>query len=279
VKILLAFERPEEARILSTALETLDGYSTSICSELTDGVNLLRNWRPELLIADERLRRDQPDSGLRLAETCRIMAEQTHRSNGPRALILLSRADWDRMKRARYTGASVVVKGSNFDAVLRYVQMVADDMKTDRSLGPILFGFHRVKGRFSSSACDSCSWDHAAVSYGSSETDIDLTPVRAAILNALFRLRRGQSAAEIIWTVHESIFLRSILNGRTLKETSVKMEISRLRDDIAEGLKRIGAPYRGCDLLPFVPRGIERYRLEGNWRLMHIPEDLTDYVG
>jgi threonine synthase len=55
---------------------------------------------------------------------------------GTRTLILIPNADWDRFKQAQQTGAHVIVRATNFDAVIRYVQTVADDLVIDRSLGP-----------------------------------------------------------------------------------------------------------------------------------------------
>ncbi len=278
MKILLALERESDAQLLAAELEAL-GHRTVIGSGLGECAKLLRHWQPEMIVADERLRRDQPESGLRLAEICRINTEGTYSSCRAQALVLLPVADWDRMRLAQSTGAHVVVKGSNFDAVVRCVETAADNLTTDRMLGPVLLGVHRFQGRAPHKLCISCKWEGASVCYGTSEAEIDLTPVRMAMLNALFRMRRGQSAAEIAQTVNESVSLRSFLKGRPLKESSVKMEVSRIRDDIGIGLKRIGAPYAGCHFLPFVPHSVQRYRLAGNWRLLHVPEELTSYGG
>jgi len=145
-------------------------------------------------------------------------------------------------------------------------------LATDHALGPILFGVHRFWGRLPNRRCETCNWDGASVAFGTSEADIDLNPVRIAVLNALFLHRRGQSAAEIAWTVNESSFLRSIVKNRVFKKTSVKMEVSRLRNDIGSALERIGAP--GQHFLPPVPHGVERYRLGGNWQVLHVPTDV-----
>jgi len=275
MRILLAIEKEREAQLLSAAFETLD-HRILTCSDLNEGVKLLHDWRPDLLVADERLRFDHPESGLRLAELCRIASERNQGRFGTQAVVLVPTADWERIRRAQRTGAHGIVKGANFDAVLRYVQAVADNLTTDRMLGPILFGIHGFPSRIPAKFCTGCTWVGASIAYGASQADLELTPVRATVLNALLGCRRGQSAAEIYCRVKESPFLKSLLGGRILKASAVKMEITRLRQDIAEALSRIGAPYNGHHFLPPVAHGVERYRLMGNWQLSHLPFDLTD---
>jgi hypothetical protein len=109
--------------------------------------------------------------------------------------------------------------------------------------------------------------------------------VSAAIANGLERRyptvpvslllhRRGLSNAEIEQMIDQRRLLRSLLKGRELRKSAIKMEMTRLRRDIDEALKRIGTPYGGDHFLPFVPHGLERYRLAGNWQLSHAPVDV-----
>jgi len=274
VKILLGLERESEAQALAAELEMLK-HKTVIGLDLDECVKLLRHWRPDMIVVDERIRRDQPESGLRLAELSRLHAEGSYSSSGTRVLVLLPTADWNRMRRAQFTGAHAIVKGTNFNAVVRSVEASADNLITDRLLGPVLLGVHRFSDRLPHRLCKTCKWERASVCYGMSEAEIDLTPIRTAILNALFWVRRGQSATEIAWTVSNSAFLQAILRSRLLKETAVKMEISRIRDSITKALERIGAPYNGCHFLPPVPHGVGRYRLGGNWAVQHYLVDIA----
>jgi len=278
VKILLALESASDARTLSAALEEL-GHRILIGSDLNECAKFLRCWLPDMIVADVNVRRDQPESGLRLAELCRINSEGSYSSSRTHTLVLLPIADWDLMTRARSTGAQVVVRGKTFDAVVRYVETAADQLATERALGPVLLGIHRFSGEHPQKFCPSCEWEGASVLYGTSETDISLTPVRAAILNALFRVRRGQSAIEISRTVNDCPFLKPFLRSRILKESAVKMEITRLRQDLGKAVEAIGAPYSGEHFLPFVPHGVAKYRLAGTWRLFHISVERTIYAG
>ena len=79
--------------------------------------------------------------------------------------------DWERFERAQQTGAHVIVKGANFDAAIRYIQTVADNLVTDRMLGPALCGIHKFKGDGPHAKCEDCEWIGATISYGSSQAD------------------------------------------------------------------------------------------------------------
>lgn len=183
-------------------------------------------------------------------------------------------ADWDRFKRAQRTGAHVIVKGANLDAAIRYAQTIADGLTTDRMLGPALIGMHRLEGDASHPRCDNCEWVGALVSYGSSQTDLQrLTPVRIALLNMLLFRRRGQSPAALANASLECSFLRRMLRGNVLRESAIKMEMTRLRRDIEAALEAIGAPYSGDHFLPPVSHGVKAYSMAGNRRLIHIPGD------
>lgn len=270
MKILLAFETLREAEALKSGLTSL-GHELLLCSELNDATHLISTWQPELLVGEERLGRKHPDAGVRLAGFCRMVTEQSAAHISTQVLVVASFLDWDRIKQLKRAGAHVVVKTPNFDAVVRYVQTVTDQLVTDRILGPVLVGLHRFRGSAPGPFCDGCDWLGASVSYGTSNADLHLTPVRTALLNALLFHRRGQSTAAIADLVDQRPFLWNFLEGRALRATAIKMEITRLRCDIGDALDRIGAPYQGNHFLPLVPHGVGRYRLEGNFQLTHAP--------
>ena len=75
----------------------------------------------------------------------------------------------------------------------------------------------------------------------------------------------------IVNVCHESSFLRRILREHRLRSSAVKMEITRLRQDIGRTLEAIGASYTGEHFLPLVPHGTQLYSLAGNRRLIHVP--------
>jgi hypothetical protein len=269
MKVLIVCAREDEVRSLREGLEDLN-HRVLICSDLAGGAKWLRDWRPDLLITEENLARGAKNCGLRLAELCRTAFEQGQGSFRTQALILVPIADWDRIKRAQGTGAHVIVKSSNFDAVVRYVQTIADNVMTDRILGPILFGVHRFRGEAPLRFCRNCEWVGASLSYGMSQTDISLTPVRAVLLNCLLFSRRGLSPGEIVSVVNEHPFLQTLLKARLLQESAIKMEIARLRRDIGLALGKLGAPYEGSHFIPPVPHSAEKYRLSANWQLSHV---------
>jgi hypothetical protein len=273
MKILIASANEGEVQSLRYGLEEL-AHRVLTCCGLSEGARWLRDWQPDLLITEENLVRGDRNCGLRLAELCRMATERGQGTFCTQALILVPVADWDRMKRAQGTGAHVIVKSPSFDAVVRYVQTIADRLTTDRVLGPILFGIHRFRGVAPQRFCSSCGWVGASLSYGTSQTDVPLTCVRATILNSLLFCRRGLSPAEIAGMIDQHRFLKSLLKGRTLRQSAIKMEITRLRQDIEEALRRIGAPYGGNHFVPLVQHGFERYRLAGNWQLSHVPTDM-----
>ena len=86
-------------------------------------------------------------------------------------------------------------------------------------------------------------------------------PDRAAVLNARLLLRRGQSAREIAEVAETHCLLQALLKVRILRESAIKMELARLRRDIADGPERIGAPYGEQHFLPTVTHGFEKYRV------------------
>jgi hypothetical protein len=269
LKVLLALAKREEAHALQQELESL-GHRVQICREVDEALRFLIKWPPDLIITDEQLDRAQPFAGLRLAEYCRVAEDQINGWKGARTVILIPVADWDRFKRAQDTGAHVVLKKS-FDAVVRYVQTIADNLVTDRVLGPVLVGVHKFKGDMPTPNCKNCEWVGATVSYGSSETDVaHLTPVRTALLNILLFRRRGLSPSAIVARARETFFKR-ILKQHELRESAVKMEITRLRQDIGKALEWIGIPYSGAHFLPLLPYDVKTYGLSGNRRLIHVP--------
>jgi CheY-like chemotaxis protein len=272
LNILVVLQRPEEARALQEDLESL-GHRVQLSCELADSLRCLRKWQPDLVVAEEGLGREQPDAGLRLAEYCRATEDQVNGWPETRTLILIPVADWERFKRAQQTGAHVIVKGSNFGSAIRYIQTIADNIVTDRILGPALAGIHAFKGD-AHSKCEDCEWIGAIISYGSSQVEVQqLTPVRIAVLSVLLFRRRHQSSAVIVDACRESPFVRRVLRGHTLKESAVKMEMTRLRRNLGEALEVIGAPRNPEYFLPFVSHGVKTYCLAGNRRLVHIRKD------
>jgi len=273
LKVVVALQESQQAISLQNDLEYL-GHRVQRCHEFSEGLRLLREWRPDLIVAEEGLGREQPDAGLRLAQSCRVTEDRVNGWPGTRTLVFVPVPDWDRFKRAQRTGAHVIVKGANFDTTIRYVQTIADGLVTDRMLGPALIGIHRYKGNVPHPNCKDCEWVGAEVSYGSSQTDVQrLTPVRIVLLNVLLFLRRGQSPSVIVNTYNESLFLKKILQSHILPESAIKMGMTRLRHDIGGALEWIGAPYSGDHFLPVVPYGARTYCLAGNRRLIHVPAD------
>lgn len=272
LKILVTLRKNEEALALQQDLECL-GHRVQVCGDLSRALRWLREWQPDLLVTEETFGLEQPDAGIRLAEYCGIGRDDVNSWPGTRAMIFVPLPDWDRFKRAQRTGAHVVAKGTNFEAAIRYVQTIADRLVTDQMLGPALFGIHTFSSAGPNTVCDDCVWSGASVSYGTSRADLQLTPVRTALLNALLLRRRGQAPTAITNACRESRFLKRILRGRELRESAVKMEITRLRQDIGKALEVVGAPYAGEHFLPSVPHGTTSYCLTGNRRLIHVPSE------
>jgi len=269
LKILIVLQRIEEASALQNNLECL-GHRALRCHDLSHALRSLREWQPDLLVTEETLGRSEPDAGIRLAEFCGFAGDRVNGWPGTKVLIFIPIPDWDRFKRLQRTGAHVIVKGQNFEAAIRYVQTIADGLVTDQTLGPALVGIHAFHNGSPYPKCDNCTWVGASVSYGTSQTDLQLTPVRTAILNALLFRRRGQSSMTIANVCRELLFLKKILRGRELRESAVKMEITRLRQDIGKALEVIGATYTGGHFLPPVPHGTNMYCLAGNRRIVHV---------
>lgn len=271
MKTLIALENNAEAQLLQTGLESIN-YRVRVCHEAIGATRHLLDWQPDVLVTEEKLQRGESNSGLRLAELCRLSAEQSHGCSRTQALILVPFADWDRIERAQRTGAHVIVKASNFDAVIRYIQTVVDDLITDRMLGPTLVGIHCFTGNNPRPNCENCQWVGADIAYGRSKTDVrNLTAVRIALLNALLFRRRGQRANEIEDACRESPFLKKLLRKHVLRQSAVKMEVARLRKHFDDELTVLGMPYTGKYFLPYVTHGAETYRLSGSRRLAHIP--------
>ncbi len=276
LKILIVLRKMEEAGALQKELESL-GHRVRCCDDVDRALELLQIWQPELVVIDESLGR-MTNEGLRLAEWCR---DAHDRINGwiTATLVLIPVRDWDRMKRAQKTGAHVLVKGSNFGAAIRYIQTIADNLVTDRILGPVLVGIHRYSGISPHQTCRNCDWVGASVSYGSSQAEVvHLTPVRIALLNVLLSHRRTQSALTIADICFDSIFLQRVLRGHQFRNSALKMEISRLRCDISDALTSLGAPYSGTHFLPPSAHSTYKYGLAGNRYLIHVPSDASDLL-
>jgi hypothetical protein len=270
LKILIALQSYKEAGAMQHELECLE-HRVQSCRDLGEAWRWLRDWQPDLVVTEEGLGREQPDAGLRLAECCRSTEDRVNGWPGSRTLMFIPIPDWERFKRARQTGAHVIVKGANFDSAIRYVQTIADNLVTDRILGPGLAGIHRFKGDSPHSKCEDCEWTGATISYGSSQIDVlHLTPVRIALLNVLLFRRRQQSSAAIVDACQESHFAKRVLRGHTLKESAVRMEMTRLRRNLGQALEAIGAPRDAEYFIPFVSHGVKTYCLVGNRRLIHI---------
>lgn len=245
------------------------------CSDMEQATKLLWTWHPDLLITEESIGRFHPQAGLRLAETCRNM----HVAIPPvfdtnfatKVVLLVPVNDWSRIRRARSTGAHVLVKSANYEKVVRYIQTLVDDLITDRMLGPVLFGFHGFRGSAPDPKCNRCTWLKSGVMYDVTDKDLDLPPIQTALLNALLMCRRGQSPGDIEIMIKQSPFFRQVLKKQTLRSSAVKMNITRLRKNIGIGLQEIGAPYDPTHFLPWVQYGIQRYHLAGNWYLIHVP--------
>ena len=271
MKTLIALENDAEAQLLQTGLESIN-YRVLVCHEAIGATKHLLDWQPDVLVTEEKLERGESNSGLRLAELFRLSTEQRHGCSRTQALILVPFADWDRIKRAQRTGAHVIVKTANFDAVIRYVQTVVDDLATDRLLGPALVGIHRFTRNSPCTNCDNCQWVGAEILYGSSKTDVhNLTAVRIVLLNALLFRRRGQRPIDIENAGRESPFLKRLLGKHVLLQSAVKMEVTRLRKHFDDELKVLGTPYTGRHFLPYLTHSAETYRLSGSRRLVHIP--------
>jgi hypothetical protein len=271
LKVLVALQENEEAVALQQALECL-GHRVQLGVDVDGARRWLRVWQPDLLVADETFEPRKHESGLRLAEYCRYTRDQANGWCGTRGLIFIPVPDWDRFKRAQCTGAHVIVKGATFDSTIRYIQTIADNLVTDRMLGPALVGIHRFRGGFPHPKCEDCEWIGATISYGNSQVDVqDLTPVRIALLNVLLFRSRGQSPAAIVDICLESRFIKGILHEHVVRASAIKMEITRLRRHFEEALEAMGTHYSGRDLLPLVPHGARTYCLSGNRRLIHVP--------
>lgn len=271
LKIIIALQRNEDADRLRNELEFL-GHRVQCCRNLGEALRFLRDWQPDLVVTEEGLGSEQSDAGLRLAEHCRATEDRVNGWPGTRTLIFIPIPDWERFKRAQQTGSHVIVKGSNFDSTLRYIQTIADNIVTDRMLGPALTGIHRFKGDCPHPKCENCEWIGATISYGSSQTDVQhLTPVRIALLNILLFRRRGQSLIAIVEVCRDSSFIKGILQKHVVRESAIKMEITRLRGHFDDALGAIGAPYASTHFLPLSCHGEKRYFLAGNRRLIHVP--------
>lgn len=271
LKVLIVFQRAEESSFLSGCLENL-GCRVLIVRNLNEAIGRLQEWQPDLVIAEEGLGPKQPEAGLRLAEYCLCMEDRVNGWPGARTVLLIPVPDWDRFKRAQETGAHVIFKGRSFDAVIRYIETVADGLITDRILGPALVGIHRYKGEQPDQDCSNCEWVGAEISYGSSKTTMQgLTAVLIVLLNTLLFRRRGLGATEIEDICRKSLFLSKLLGKHGFRYSAVRMEATRLRKHFDNALRGLGIPYVGRHFLPLLLYGANTYRLSGNRRLIHVP--------
>ena len=271
LKILVALPNGAERIALQQELESL-GHRVECTGEFREALKWLRDWQPDLIVTEEGLGRTQPDAGLRLAEFCRATEDQVNGWPGTRTVILIPNADWNRFRQVQKTGAHVILRAPNFDTVIRYIQTVVDDLATDRLLGPALVGIHRFTGNSPCPNCENCQWVGAEIIYGSSKTDVrNLTAVRIVLLNALLFRRRGQRPIDIENACRESALLKNLLGKHAVRQSAVKMEITRLRKHLDDDLGVLGIPYTGKHFLPYIMHGAEVYCLSGNRRLIHVP--------
>lgn len=269
LKIVSALTAETQAKQLQNCLEAL-GHRVATCPELQAAKILISSWHPDLIITEENLGH-QADAGLELAKFCRQESVNGTGRTGIQVIVLVCGSDWCRFSRARSTGAHILLTTQDFSAVERYVQCVADQLVTDRIFGPTLTGIHMFDGADPQRNCATCSWYGCSISYGTSEVWPTLQPGRIAILNVLMSRRRGLTPREIVADAHSNSLVRALLNGHRLLPTSIKMNVTRLRRNFTSGLDNIGAPYTGSHFLPELDYGCERYRLSGNWQLVHIP--------
>jgi CheY-like chemotaxis protein len=271
LKILLAI-KAEDAANLRRALEDL-GHRVEWCSQLEPAVLKLRTWQPDLLIVDEGLDRRAPEAGIRLATMCWELAETSPGRQGTQAILLVTSAEWSHFAAARRTGAHVVHKTADLGATIRYVQAVSDQLATDRILGPVLIGVHGYYGVAPEPDCAHCEWRGSSLLYGTSRRDLGFYPLGVLILNILMARRRGQSVDEMAQLAGKNAFLRRLHGKRPFQTTSVKMEVTRMRQTIRDECDNLGSSCGGTHFLPTVRHGFERYRLTGNWQLLHVQLD------
>jgi len=150
---------------------------------------------------------------------------------------------------------------------------VAENLTTDKILGPALAGIHRYNGPHPTADSRHCEWIGGEILCGSSKTELrNLTSLRIVLLNALLFRYRGQSPANIENTCRESSFLAKLSKGHRLREFAIKKETTRLRKHFDDALHELGIPYTGRHFLPVPAHGAGKYCRAGNRRLLHFPD-------
>lgn len=267
LRVLLALTNTEEVECLRAHVEDR-GHSVSVLECSSSLPDIAADI--DVLICDDRWNRPHHQDGLWLAEQCRGLNEHRLGRLRTQAILLISSRDWFQFLNARRTGAHVVVR-PKIDLVLRYIDVVAEELINDRILGPMLVGLHTPRGSSGThDDCSFCEWIGCSLLYGTSEVNVLLPATGTAVLNALMFRRRGQSPEQISSEIRSHSFLRRLVLGRTVSARSIKMEISRIRKAIDNGLRLLGAPYRSIDLLPNLEYAHRQYHLSGNWQIVHL---------
>lgn len=270
LRVLIALASSSETECLRAHLQD-QGHSVALvdCHTLFNGLAA----DTDVLICDDRWNRPNREDGRWLAEQCRAVNEVRPGRLRVQVILLISSGDWFHFLSARRTGAHVIVRPTRIGALLRYLDLVAEQLIDDRVLGPMLIGMHSRRATNSEIGCNSCEWIGCSLLYGTSEVDIPLSRNRSAVLNALMLRRRGQSLEQISNAIGSHHLLSKLAFRRTLRSRSIKMEISRIRNSIDGGLRQLGAPYTSIEFLPKPGYGHEQYRLTGNWQLVHLSAD------
>jgi CheY-like chemotaxis protein len=270
LRVLLAMQNREEAELFISELDA-SGHSVIWMPGYETAAQVLRTTPFDLLITDESLSSYGKREGYRLAEICRNFNELRAGARTIHAIMLVpSFRNWDQIKRARMTGAHVVAKRPGLEQIATYMRVLSNDIATDLALGPILFGIHTFEGAHPEPGCTNCVWQGASLAYGLRTEDFAFERLDTCIVNALLLHRRGLSSEEMIHVVRGEEFLRQLLGSRRLLASAIKMRVARIRNVFTEVLAELGAPFTGKMFLPYVAHGHGRYRLGGNWQLVHV---------
>jgi hypothetical protein len=274
LKTLLALSSTSEAEFLSYALEER-GHRVITCTQFNQAVKFLNSWEPGLVVLDEQFDRQEANSGVRLSNIGKSRYELVPGATVTKFLMLIPSRDRNRFQQAKACGAYGIEKSANFEKVIRYIDTFADDLWTDRIVGPVLLAIHECSRSAQAAGCTHCKWRGALLSYGPNERDIDPPRVLAALLGILSLHRRGLPAEEIVRISTRLNLTRDTLQGHQLSESSLKMEVSRLRDFLGAELVELGTDYLGAHFLPPLNHGCEKYRLRGNFGILHVSKKIV----
>lgn len=270
LRVLVAIPSSIELDLISEALEA-HGHCVVPCNQGPQAVRELYRQISmlDLVIADETFGRLDPDGGIELAEICQTQRER--RGAGyPEVIVIMRSLDRFRFLRAQRSGAHCVARGKNFDALIGYVQTIADQLSTAELLGPILFARHSYSGLEPDADCAHCRWLGASLRYGLKECEVGHLPPRpAATLIALMQRHRSQSDIQIAEFINTRAICQQLLRFKTFRSSAVRMEVSRTRGCFDAPLSEIGSTCKGKDLIPFSDKN-EGYRLICNWKVIHV---------